>query len=76
MIGLRKAKKRNVKRYEGREFPRRRDNLLVGTFVQQDLIRIVLLNEHAVLREVIVGNLGRIRGVAMGTDGDIYLALN
>jgi glucose/arabinose dehydrogenase len=61
--------------YEGSEFPRWRDNLLVGTLVQRDLFRIVLLNEHAVLQEVILRNVGRIRAIAIGTDGDIYLAL-
>ncbi len=61
--------------YEGRKFTHWRDNLLVGTLVQRDLLRVVLSNGHAVLQEVILNNLGRIRAIAIGADGDIYLAL-
>ena len=61
--------------YEGKKFPHWRDNLLVGTLVRRDLFRVVLLNGHAVLQEVILNNLGRIRAIATGADGDIYLAL-
>jgi glucose/arabinose dehydrogenase len=61
--------------YDGRQFKRWRDNLLVGTLVQKDLFRIVLSNNHATLQEVILKDVGRIRAIAIGSSGDIYLAL-
>jgi hypothetical protein len=33
------------------------------------------LNERAVPQEAILKNVGRIRAIAIGSDGDIYLAL-
>lgn len=61
--------------YRGSAFPGWSGNLLVGSLVTQQLLRLVLTNDHAVLQELIIQKLGRIRGIAVGSDGYIYLAL-
>jgi glucose/arabinose dehydrogenase len=61
--------------YRGRGFPGWNENLLVGSIVTQQLFRLSFKNGHAVLEELIIQKLGRIRGIAVGSQGYIYLAL-
>jgi aldose sugar dehydrogenase len=61
--------------YEGRAFPRWNHALFVGSLIKQKLFRVVLSGNQAVLQELILKDLGRIRALAVGPDGDLYLAL-
>jgi aldose sugar dehydrogenase len=61
--------------YEGRAFPRWNHDLFVGSLIKQKLFRVVLSGTQAVLQELILKDLGRIRALAVGPDGDLYLAL-
>ncbi len=62
--------------YEGTRFPRWTGNLLVTGLAQQEVRRLVIDGERVVSQEVIVKDIGRVRDVASGPDGAIYLALN
>jgi glucose/arabinose dehydrogenase len=61
--------------YRGAAFPRWNDNLLVGSLVKQELLRIALSNDAPVVQEVLLPHLGRIRALAIGLKGEIYVAL-
>jgi aldose sugar dehydrogenase len=61
--------------YRGAAFPHWSGNLLVGSLVQQALIRVVAAGDSAVLQEVLIPHLGRIRALAVGPNGEIYVAL-
>jgi glucose/arabinose dehydrogenase len=62
--------------YQGQKFPRWRDNLLVASLAQQELRRLVMSGDRVVRQEVLFRNIGRVRDVAVGPDGLIYVALN
>ena len=59
--------------YEGRAFPRWKDNLLVGSLKQMDLLRIVLDGDRPVLQETILHGVDRIRDVRVGLEGYVYV---
>jgi glucose/arabinose dehydrogenase len=61
--------------YRGTAFPRWNGNLLVGSLVKQELLRVVLSDNTAVLQEVLLPHLGRIRALTIGLNGQIYVAL-
>lgn len=61
--------------YRGRAFPRWNGNLLVGSLVKQELIRIAVADNRVVLQEVLIPHIGRIRALAIGPNGEIYVAL-
>lgn len=62
--------------YEGDKFPQWKHNLLVTALAQQELRRIVIEGERVVHQEVILQDIGRLRDVASGPDGAIYIAVN
>ncbi|HEX2099864.1 MAG TPA: PQQ-dependent sugar dehydrogenase, partial [Candidatus Synoicihabitans sp.] len=62
--------------YEGDRFPKWKGNLLVSALAQQHVRRVVIENEKVTHQEVIYSGFGRVRDVASGPDGYIYLALN
>jgi glucose/arabinose dehydrogenase len=62
--------------YEGTLFPQWRHNLLVSALAQQEVRRVVIEGDRVTAQEVIVKDIGRVRDVAGGPDGAIYLALN
>jgi len=62
--------------YEGRLFPKWMGNLFVTALAQQELRRVVIDGESVVSQEVIVKSIGRLRDVASGPDGAIYVAVN
>ncbi len=62
--------------YEGTLFPKWRHNLLVSALAQQEVRRVVIEGDRVTAQEVIVKDIGRVRDVASGPDGAIYLALN
>ena len=62
--------------YEGKAFPHWTGNLFVTALAQQELRRIVIDGEKVVSQEVILKDIGRLRDVASGPDGSIYVAVN
>jgi glucose/arabinose dehydrogenase len=61
--------------YEGNEFPRWRSNLLIGSLLKHELWRVLLREQQPVVQELLLKDIGRIRAITTGSDGDIYLAL-
>jgi glucose/arabinose dehydrogenase len=61
--------------YRGAAFPRWNGNLLIGSLVQRALLRVVPDGDLPTLQEVLIPNLGRIRALAVGPKGEIYVAL-
>jgi glucose/arabinose dehydrogenase len=62
--------------YTGDQFPRWRNDLIVGALKYEE-VRILDLEENRVLHEeIILKNHGRVRDVATGPDGAIYVVLN
>ncbi len=61
--------------YDGAPFRNWRGDLLVGTLKATELYRFVLKGDKVVRRETLLQGLGRIRDVAVGRDGFVYLLL-
>src|SRR5262249_59253814 len=61
--------------YDDKAFPRWRGNLIVGTLKATELYRMVVDGNRVVHRETLLKGLGRIRDVAVGPDGNVYLLL-
>jgi aldose sugar dehydrogenase len=60
--------------YSGRLFPEWRGNILIGGLASQALVRLVMRNDRVVGEERLLHDRGeRIRDVAQGPDGAIYL---
>ena len=60
--------------YSGKNFPKWKGNLFVGSLVKQLLMRVTLDGEKVVAQErLFEGKLGRIRDVREGPDGNFYL---
>lgn len=62
--------------YEGDAFPRWAGNLMVAALAQQEVRRVVIEQDQVAHQEVIFKDFGRVRDVASGPDGLLYLALN
>lgn len=62
--------------YEGDAFPKWTHNLFVGGLASQELHRLVIEDNQVVKDEIILKGEGRIRDVASGPDGYLYLVLN
>jgi glucose/arabinose dehydrogenase len=62
--------------YTGEKFPGWRNDLFLATLVGRELRRLVLEGRKVVHQEVLLANAGRVREVATGPDGYLYLALN
>ncbi len=61
--------------YDGKAFPRWKGNLIVGTLKATELYRMVVDGDRVTHRETLLSGLGRIRDVAVGHDGNVYLLL-
>ena len=60
--------------YSGKLFPEWRGNFLIGGLVSRALVRLVVRHDRVVGEERLLTDLGeRIREVAQGPDGEIYL---
>lgn len=59
----------------GTTYPAWKDNLMVGSLRFGYLNRCVVENNKIVKQENLLKNLGRVRGVAMGKDGYLYVAV-
>ena len=62
--------------YNGDQFPNWSNDLLVGALRQQEVRRLRIKNRQVVEEEVILKGVGRVRDVADGPDGMIYVLLN
>lgn len=60
----------------GDRFPQWKHDLLVGALADQEVRRVRVSNQKVVEQEVILKNIGRVRDVAVGADGLIYVLLN
>jgi aldose sugar dehydrogenase len=61
--------------YTGDKFPTWRGSFFIGSMAQHHLNRLVIADGHVVLEErLLYGKVGRIRLVAQGPDGFIYIA--
>jgi len=61
--------------YRGSAFPQWQGNLIVGSLKATELYRMVVDGDRVTHRETLLKGLGRIRDVATGRDGRIYLLL-
>jgi glucose/arabinose dehydrogenase len=59
--------------YTGDRFPQWRGSLFVGGMARQRLVRLTVDGRRIVSEEALVPQMGRIRDVRQGPDGDIYL---
>jgi aldose sugar dehydrogenase len=62
--------------YDGSAFPQWTGNLFVTGLAQQELRRLVIEGRKVTSQEVVVRDIGRLRDVASGPDGALYLAVN
>ena len=62
--------------YEGAPFPNWQNDLFVAGLVTQELRRLKIEDGKILSDEVILKNLGRVRDVASGPDGFLYVILN
>ncbi len=62
--------------YTGDKFPKWKNDLLVGALAQQEIRRLRIVDQKVVSQEIIFKNIGRVRDVATGPDGLIYVVLN
>jgi glucose/arabinose dehydrogenase len=59
--------------YTGNRFPEWRGNLFVGGMARQRLARLTIEKQRVIAEEALAPQMGRIRDVRQGPDGDIYL---
>ena len=57
------------------KFPNWKGNLLVGSLKFHYLKRCVIKNNKVVSQETILENIGRVRDIKEGPDGNIYIAI-
>lgn len=62
--------------YTGDKFPQWKGDLFAGGLAQQEVRRIRLKDRKVVSQEIILKNIGRVRDVAAGPDGCLYVILN
>lgn len=62
--------------YTGDKFPKWKGDLFAGGLAQQEVRRIRLKDHEVVSQEVVLKNIGRVRDVAAGPDGCVYVILN
>ncbi len=48
---------------------------MIGSLLKQELLRVVIRDQQAVVQELLLKDMGRIRAITTGSDGDIYLAM-
>lgn len=62
--------------YTGEKFARWRNNLFVTSLAAQEFRRVVIEGKKVVSQELLFKSIGRIRDVANGPDGFLYVVLN
>lgn len=61
--------------WRSRRFPAWRGNFLVGSLKARELYRVVLEDGQPVHRETLFRDIGRVRDLQQGPDGDLYLLI-
>jgi glucose/arabinose dehydrogenase len=62
--------------YTGNRFPQWKNNLFLGSLAGQELLRLVVAGDKVVQQEILFKGIGRVRDLANGPDGDLYVVLN
>ena len=62
--------------YRGDLFKTWKNDLIVGALKYEEVRILSIENERVMHEETILKNYGRVRGVACGPDGAIYVVLN
>jgi glucose/arabinose dehydrogenase len=62
--------------YSGSSFPEWKDDMFVGGMSGQRLVRLRLEGQKVVEEETLIRGMGRIREVAQGPDGSIYIGID
>jgi glucose/arabinose dehydrogenase len=62
--------------YDGDRFPQWKNNLFVGGLASQEIWRLTTEGSQVTSRELILKNQGRVRDIASGPDGHLYVILN
>lgn len=62
--------------YNGDKFPRWKNNLFLTSLAAQEFRRLVIDGHTVISQEVLFKNIGRLRDVANGPDGLLYVVLN
>lgn len=63
----------DIEHYAGAAFPRWSGSFLVGSLKQRDLFRVTVDGDRVTLVETLVHDLHRIRDIATGPEGHVYL---
>jgi glucose/arabinose dehydrogenase len=63
----------DIEYYAGAAFPRWRGSFLVGSLKQRDLFRMTVQGDRVTLVETVLHDLHRIRDIAVGPEGFVYL---
>ena len=63
----------DVEYYGGSAFPRWRGSFLIGSMKQRDLFRVTVDGDRATLVETVLHNVDRLRDIATGPDGLVYI---
>ena len=61
--------------YEGNRFPDWKGNLFVSGMASQELHRLIISGNEIVGQEIVMKNQGRVRDLANGPDGYLYVSL-
>ena len=62
--------------YVGDKFPKWRNDLFAGGLAAQEVRRLRLKDKKVISQEIVLKGIGRVRDVAAGPDGFIYVLLN
>ncbi len=62
--------------YTGSRFPQWKNNLMLGSLAAQELLRLVIEGGKVVHQEILFKGIGRVRDIANGPEGDLYVVLN
>ncbi|WKN40626.1 PQQ-dependent sugar dehydrogenase [Tunicatimonas pelagia] len=62
--------------YQGDEFPKWKNKLLVGALAYEEVRLLNIVDDRIMHDEVIMKNVGRVRDVAPGPNGAVYVIMN
>jgi len=62
--------------YTGDRFPSWKNNLILSSLAGQELRRLVVKDHSVTHQEILFKGIGRVRDVAVGPDGFLYIVLN
>lgn len=62
--------------YEGDQFPEWKYDLFAGGLASKELHRLIIKDGAVIADEIILADVGRVRDVASGLDGSLYVVLD